>query len=44
MPIKKTDKGFKFGDHGKVYKKKEDAVKQARAMFAAGYKEPKKKK
>lgn len=32
MPIKKVKGGYKWGDSGKVYKKKEDALKQGRAI------------
>lgn len=31
--------GYKFGQSGKIYRKKEDAEKQARAIYASGYKE-----
>lgn len=44
MPIKKVKGGYKFGDSGKVYKSREDAEKQANAIYASGYKEKKKKK
>lgn len=37
MPIKKTKKGFKFGEHGTVYKSREGALSQMKAMFANGY-------
>ena len=42
MPIKKVKGGYKFGDSGKVYKSREDAEKQANAIYASGYKEKKK--
>ena len=29
--------GYKWGRSGKVYKKREDAEKQARAIYASGY-------
>ena len=32
MPIIKTNKGYKFGKHGKVYKSRKKAVKQGRAI------------
>ncbi len=38
MPIKKSGKGYKFGDSGHVYPTKEGAKKQMRAMYANGYK------
>ena len=37
MPIHKVPGGYKWGGHGKVYKNKEDAERQARAAFANGY-------
>ena len=30
--------GYQWGDRGKVYRKREDAEKQARAIYASGYK------
>lgn len=45
MPIRKVSRsgktGYQFGQHGKVYTgpgAKAKAARQARAMFAAGYK------
>jgi hypothetical protein len=43
MPIKRCamsdgSQGYKFGDKGHCYKSRKDAVKQAGAMFANGYK------
>ena len=32
MPIIKTKNGYKWGKSGKVYKKKEDALKQGAAI------------
>jgi len=44
MPIHKiTQNGkvyYRYGDSGKMYTNREDAVKQAQAIHAAGYKEP----
>jgi hypothetical protein len=34
--------GYRWGTTGKVYRKREDAEKQARAIYASGYKEKKK--
>ncbi len=34
--------GYRWGSTGKVYRKREDAEKQARAIYASGYKEKKK--
>ena len=32
MPIHKVKGGYKYGSTGKVYKKREDALKQMRAI------------
>ena len=37
MPIHKVKGGYKWGAHGKVYKSRAGAEKQARAAFANGY-------
>lgn len=37
MPIHKVPGGWQWGGHGKVYKKRSDAVKQAQAAHASGY-------
>lgn len=46
MPIQvitiKGERYYRYGDHGKPYKNRSDAEKQAQAIHAAGYKEPKK--
>jgi len=43
MPIHRATKdgkqGWQWGTHGKVYKNRADAVKQAQAAHAHGYKE-----
>ena len=48
MPIQRIQKNgetyYRWGDHGKLYKDKTDAEKQARAAYASGYKEPPKQK
>jgi hypothetical protein len=44
MPVHKVPGGWKWGTSGKVYKNKADAEKQAAAIYASGYKEPKKGK
>lgn len=44
MPIRKVKGGYKFGVHGKTYKKRSDAVRQMKAIFAHGYKEQPTKK
>lgn len=38
MPIYKTKGGYRWGKHGKVYKSRSGAVRQARAAYASGYK------
>lgn len=46
MPIQtitiKGEKMYRWGDHGKLYKNRADAEKQAQAAYASGYKEPQK--
>ena len=37
MPVRKVKGGYKWGKHGKVYKTKAGAQRQARAAFAHGY-------
>lgn len=43
MPVRKVEGGYKWGKSGKTYKKKEDAEKQARAIYASGWYEKAKK-
>ena len=38
MPVKKVKGGYRFGTKGKVYKNKAKANKQAKAIYASGYK------
>ena len=38
MPVKKVKSGYKFGTSGKVYPTKRQAQRQARAIYASGYK------
>ena len=38
----KGQKMYRYGDSGKLYKDRSDAEKQAAAINASGYKEPKK--
>lgn len=38
MPIHKVSGGYKWGQHGKVYKSRKGAAKQAAAAYANGYK------
>lgn len=44
MPIQvitiKGERYYRYGDHGKPYKNRADAEKQAQAAYASGYKEP----
>jgi len=42
MPVHKVAGGYKWGKSGKVYKTKAEAEKQAKAIYASGYKKPKK--
>lgn len=37
MPIRKVSGGYKWGSHGKVYKNRQGAVRQAMAAYANGY-------
>jgi hypothetical protein len=45
MPVKevrnKSGKvmGYRYGTSGKIYRKREDAEKQGRAIYASGYRE-----
>lgn len=41
MPVRKVKGGYRFGKSGKVYKNKKDAEKQARAIYASGWREKK---
>jgi len=41
VPVKKVKGGYRFGTKGKVYKNKTKANKQARAIYASGYKSKK---
>lgn len=43
MPVRKVPGGYQWGDSGKVYKTREEAEQQARAIYASGYKSMKKK-
>jgi len=38
MPVHKTAGGYKWGTSGKTYPTKAQAEKQARAIYASGYK------
>ena len=41
MPVRKVKGGYRWGKSGKVYKTKKAAERQARAIYASGYKEKK---
>lgn len=41
MPVHKTKGGYKWGKSGKTYKSKAKAQRQARAIYASGYKKKK---
>jgi hypothetical protein len=43
MPVQRVTGGYKFGSSGKTYPTKKGAERQARAIYASGYK-PKKGK
>ena len=38
MPIQKVKGGYKFGKSGSVFPTKKQALAQAKAIFASGYK------
>jgi len=38
MPVHKVKGGYRWGKSGKIYKTKKQAEKQARAIYASGYK------
>ena len=42
MPVHKVKGGYKYWTSGKVYPTKKQAEKQAKAIYASGYKEKKK--
>lgn len=44
MPVRKVSGGYQYGTTGKVYKKKADANKQARAIHASQNRAKKKKR
>lgn len=44
MPVRKTASGYKWGSSGKLYPTRAAAERQGRAIYASGYKKPKKKK
>ena len=37
MPIRKVKGGYRWGTHGKVYRSRAKAARQARAAYAHGY-------
>lgn len=44
MPVHKVKGGYKWGKTGKVYPTKSQAEKQAKAIYASGYKKKGSKK
>jgi hypothetical protein len=48
MPVQKITKNnqtyYRWGTSGKMYKTRQEAETQGRAIYASGYKEPKDKK
>lgn len=40
MPVRKVKGGYRFGSKGKVHKTKAAADRQARAIYASGWREP----
>lgn len=44
MPIRKVKGGYKWGKRGNTYPTKKQALKQALAIYASGWRERKKKK
>ena len=43
MPIRKVKGGYRWGGHGKVYRSRKGAERQAAAAYASGYRENKEK-
>lgn len=43
MPVRKVKGGYQWGKGGKVYPTREQAEKQAKAAYAAGYKKKRSK-
>jgi hypothetical protein len=43
MPVYKTKTGYKWGKRGKVYPTKQQALAQAKAIYASGYTKKKRK-
>jgi len=41
VPVRKVKGGYKWGKSGKTYQTKKEAEKQARAIYAGGYKKKK---
>lgn len=39
MPVQKVNGGWRWGQSGKIYPTKEQAERQGRAAYAAGYRE-----
>jgi len=43
MPVRKVRGGWRWGKSGKIYKTKARAQRQARAIYASGWREKKKR-
>jgi hypothetical protein len=43
MPVVKVKGGYRWGNKGKIYKTRQQAEKQGRAIYASGYKSKKRK-
>jgi hypothetical protein len=43
MPVRKVKGGYRWGKTGKVYKRRSDAERQGRAIYASGYGKKKKR-
>jgi hypothetical protein len=37
MPVRKVKGGYRWGSSGKIYRTKRQAQRQARAIYASGY-------
>ena len=41
MPVRKVKGGYRWGKSGKIYKTMKAALRQARAIYASGYRKKK---
>lgn len=44
MPVRKVKGGYRWGSSGKIYKRRKDAQRQGRAIYASGYGKKKRSK